>query len=211
MDLYLRKVIHPQAHENYRVILKLDEGEFVIGSIGAEHGRARSWGINKIEELASGVRNAASRFRSLGRAHHPPATRSARSASRPTASSACAPAMERFDGSRENGSESEPKFVIEGPVRFQGLFGLIAITAAPAFLLFLLIPAPLVPPVLSILSFVIACVVAMYALFIKANREARGSTIWNIAYLFTFIWIVAGMTSDPKQVLDWFDNLSMVP
>ena len=26
MDLYLRKVIHPQAHENYRVILKLDDG-----------------------------------------------------------------------------------------------------------------------------------------------------------------------------------------
>jgi len=26
MDLYLRKVIHPQAHDNYRVILKLDEG-----------------------------------------------------------------------------------------------------------------------------------------------------------------------------------------
>jgi hypothetical protein len=77
--------------------------------------------------------------------------------------------------------------------------------------LFLLIPAPLVPPVLSILSFVIACVVAMYALFIKANREARGSTIWNIAYVFTFTWIVAGMTSDPKNVLDWFDNLSMVP
>jgi hypothetical protein len=107
MDPYLRKVIHPQAHENYRVILKLDEGKFVIGSIGVQGG-AWSWGIDKIEELASGVRNAASSFRSLGRAHHPPATRSA---SRPTASSACAPAMERFDGSRGG---SEPKFVIEG-------------------------------------------------------------------------------------------------
>jgi hypothetical protein len=27
MALYLRRVIHPQAHDNYRVILKLDEGE----------------------------------------------------------------------------------------------------------------------------------------------------------------------------------------
>ena len=26
-SLYLRKVIHPQVHDNYRVILKLDEGE----------------------------------------------------------------------------------------------------------------------------------------------------------------------------------------
>jgi hypothetical protein len=32
MDLYLREVIHSQAHDNYRVILKLDEGEFEIGS-----------------------------------------------------------------------------------------------------------------------------------------------------------------------------------
>jgi hypothetical protein len=121
VDLYLRKFIHPQAHENYRVILKLDEGEFVIGSIGVQHGGAWSWGIDKIEELASGVRNAASRFRALSRAHHPLTTRSARSASRPPASSACAPAMEHFDGSRENGSGSERKFVIEGPLRFQGL------------------------------------------------------------------------------------------
>jgi hypothetical protein len=111
---------------------------------------------------------------------------------------------------RKMESGSERKFVIEVPLRFQGLIGLIAITA-PAFVLLLLIPAPLVPPVLSILSFVIACSVAMYALFIKANRDAQRSTIWNIAYVFTFTWIVAGMMSNPKHVLDWFDNLSMVP
>jgi hypothetical protein len=112
---------------------------------------------------------------------------------------------------RKMESGSERKFVIEVPLRFQGLIGLIAITAAPAFVLLLLIPARLVPPVLSILSFVIACVVAMYALFIKANRDAQSSTIWNIAYVFTFTWIIAGMMSNPKHVLDWFDNLSMVP
>ena len=106
-------------------------------------------------------------------------------------------------------SASERKLVIEVPLRFQGLIGLIAITAAPALVLYLLIPARLVPPVLSMLSFVIACVVAMYALFTKANRDAQGSTIWNIAYAFTFPWILAGMMSDHKHVLDWFDNLSM--
>jgi len=105
-------------------------------------------------------------------------------------------------------SRSERKFIIEGRLRFQGLIGLIAIAAAPAFVLFLLIPAPLVPPVLSILSLITACVVAVYALFIKANRDAQGSTIWNIAYIFTFTWIVAGMMSNPKHVLDWFDSLS---
>jgi hypothetical protein len=112
---------------------------------------------------------------------------------------------------RKMESGSERKFVIEVPLRFQGLIGLIVITAAPAFVLFLLIPAPLVPPVLSILSLVLACGVALYALFTKANRDAQGSTIWNIAYVFTFTWIVAGMMSNPKHVLDWLDNLSMVP
>jgi hypothetical protein len=34
MDLYLRKVVHPQAHDNYRVILKDDGIEVEIDSIG---------------------------------------------------------------------------------------------------------------------------------------------------------------------------------
>ena len=42
MDLYLRKVGHPQAHENYRVILKNEDGDFDIGSIGIQHAAAAS-------------------------------------------------------------------------------------------------------------------------------------------------------------------------
>jgi hypothetical protein len=121
------------------------------------------------------------------------------------------PAMERFMALIKTESGSERKVAIEIPLGFQSLIGLIAITAAPALVLFLLIPGPLVAPVLSVLSFVIACVVATYALFTKANPEAQGSTIWNIACVFTLIWIVAGVTSNPKHVLDWFDHLSMVP
>ncbi|HZR86505.1 MAG TPA: hypothetical protein VFB02_06860 [Bradyrhizobium sp.] len=49
MDLFLRRVIHPQAHDNYRVILKHDGTEFEIGSIGIQHGSGGSvfwaWGI----------------------------------------------------------------------------------------------------------------------------------------------------------------------
>jgi hypothetical protein len=33
-DLFLRKVDHPQARDSHRVILKIDETEFEIGSIG---------------------------------------------------------------------------------------------------------------------------------------------------------------------------------
>ena len=48
MNLYLRKVIHPQALDNYRIILKGDDSEFEIGSIGIQHGRVWSWGIDTV-------------------------------------------------------------------------------------------------------------------------------------------------------------------
>ena len=48
MNLYLRKVVHAQAHDNYRVVLKLDEGEFEIGSIGIQQGAAWRWGNDTV-------------------------------------------------------------------------------------------------------------------------------------------------------------------
>jgi hypothetical protein len=36
------------GHDSYRVILKREEGEFEIGSIGIQHGRAWSWGIDTV-------------------------------------------------------------------------------------------------------------------------------------------------------------------
>jgi hypothetical protein len=45
MDLFLRKVIHPQAHDNYRVILKEDGLEIEIGSIGVQFD-GWMWGID---------------------------------------------------------------------------------------------------------------------------------------------------------------------
>ena len=47
MDLFLRKVIHPQAHDKYRVILKGDGVEIEVGSIGVQHG-GWVWGIDNI-------------------------------------------------------------------------------------------------------------------------------------------------------------------
>ena len=52
MDLYLRRVIHLQAHDNYRVILEDDGDEIEIGSIGIQHAAgARSfwrWAIDTV-------------------------------------------------------------------------------------------------------------------------------------------------------------------
>jgi hypothetical protein len=48
MNLYLRKVVHSQAHDNYRVILKRGGDEVEIGSIGIQHGAAWAWGIDTV-------------------------------------------------------------------------------------------------------------------------------------------------------------------
>ena len=103
----------------------------------------------------------------------------------------------------------ESKFAIDVSSRFLDLAGLIALAAAPAFVLLLLVPLPLVPPVLSVLSFVIACAAALYALVTKASRDAPGVSIWDVAGTFTFIWIVSGIISNPMHLLDWLDNLSV--
>lgn len=103
------------------------------------------------------------------------------------------------------------RFVLNEPARFLDLIGLIAIAAAPGLVLLLLIPLPLVLPVLSVLSFVIACGAALFALVKKVNRNAQGISLWDVVYAFTFIWIVAGMMSNPKHLLAWFDHLAIVP
>ena len=106
---------------------------------------------------------------------------------------------------------SERNFAIDYPLRFLSLAGLVAIATAPALVLLFLIPLPLVLPVLSILSFTIACGAALYALFTKASRSVQGVAIWDVAGAFAFIWIAAGILSNPRHLLDWFDSLSMVP
>jgi hypothetical protein len=47
LDLYLRKVVHPQARDNYRVVLKDDGLEIVVGSIGVQFD-GWHWGIDSI-------------------------------------------------------------------------------------------------------------------------------------------------------------------
>jgi hypothetical protein len=47
MDLFLRKVIHPQARDNYRVIPKDDGVEIEVGSIGVQFD-GWHWGIDSI-------------------------------------------------------------------------------------------------------------------------------------------------------------------
>jgi hypothetical protein len=47
MELFLRKIIHPQAHDNYRVILKDNGAEIELGSIGVQFD-GWVWGIDSV-------------------------------------------------------------------------------------------------------------------------------------------------------------------
>ncbi len=55
MDLFLRRVIHPQAIDNYRVILKDGGEEFEVGSIGIQHGAGARifwrWAIDNVVSI----------------------------------------------------------------------------------------------------------------------------------------------------------------
>jgi hypothetical protein len=52
MDLFLRKVIHPYADSNYRVLLKEDGIEIELGSIGIQYATGTEegwvWGIDTV-------------------------------------------------------------------------------------------------------------------------------------------------------------------
>ena len=106
---------------------------------------------------------------------------------------------------------STRRFVIDDPTRFLDLIALIAIAAAPGLLLVMFIPLPLVLPALSIVSFVMACGIALFAHFNKNSRRQPGLAHWELACAFAFIWVAAGMMSNPKTIIDWLDRLAMTP
>ena len=106
---------------------------------------------------------------------------------------------------------SAPLFNPDAPARHLDVADLVVIAAAPSLLLLWLVPLPLVLPALSILSFVIAGVVALMAHYCGIDRHAPGISAWDVAGLFTLIWITAGMMSGTKQFVALFDRLAAMP
>lgn len=104
-----------------------------------------------------------------------------------------------------------PPFTVHVPGRAIDLAALVAIGTAPVLLLLWAVPLPLVMPALGIASFVIACVVALFAHGSGVDRTAPGITPWDIVAVFTSVWIVAGVISGPKQILALFEQLAMSP
>src|SRR5258708_3028792 len=46
---------------------------------------------------------------------------------------------------------------------------------------------------------------------LEIDRHAPGVSAWDIAAIFTLIWIGAGMIGGAKQVIELFDRLAMTP
>ena len=57
MDLFLRKVPHPQAHDSCRVIVKIDGAAIEVGSIGLQNTTSTAsvwrWGIDAVTPMRS--------------------------------------------------------------------------------------------------------------------------------------------------------------
>jgi hypothetical protein len=109
----------------------------------------------------------------------------------------------------EHGSAYE--FIVHSPRQHPDLAVLIAAAVAPGLVLVWLVPLPLVLPVLSVVSFAVAGVAALFAHYSGVDRRARGVTAWDVAGVFTLMWICAGLLSGPKRVLQLFGDVTMIP
>src|ERR1700743_721839 len=97
------------------------------------------------------------------------------------------------------------KFILEDPTRFLDLVALMAIAAAPGLVLLMFVPLPLVMPALSIVSFLIACGIALFAHYSQAERRQPDTPLWELAWAFAVVWVAAGMMSNPRRLIDWLD------
>jgi hypothetical protein len=88
---------------------------------------------------------------------------------------------------------------------------LVAAATAPVLLVLWWAPLSLVLPLLSIVSFVVAGIAALFAHYSEADHRAKRITPWSVAAVFTLIWIVAGAISDPRHVVQLFDRLATAP
>jgi hypothetical protein len=81
---------------------------------------------------------------------------------------------------------------------------LTAIAIAPGIVLAWFVPLPLVLPLVSVLSFVIAGIVSLLAYASGADRHARGITPWDVAGIFALIWVGAGLACSPEHAVQLF-------
>lgn len=96
----------------------------------------------------------------------------------------------------------------QGSGWYLDLAALIGIASAPGFLFAWLIPLPFIPPMICMVSLVIASSFALFAHYTGANRRSAEVTAWDVAGIFTLVWVGAGLASDPKHLVQLFEILA---
>jgi len=106
---------------------------------------------------------------------------------------------------------SAPLFTPNAPAQWLDWAALVVIVAALGLVLLWLLPLPLVLPVPGLISFMVAAVVALWSHYSGIDRRAPCVSAWDIAAVFTLIWIGAGLMSGTKQFAELFDRLATIP
>lgn len=88
------------------------------------------------------------------------------------------------------------------------LAALIGIVTAPGLFCTWLMPLPFLLPVICVMSFLIACSFAAFALYTRADRRSAEVTAWDVAALSTLVWIGAGFASNPAYFVRLLEILA---
>jgi len=88
------------------------------------------------------------------------------------------------------------------------MLALVGLAAMPGFLFVWFVPLPFLPPVICLVSFLIACAFAWFAHSSGADRRAAGLSAWDVAGIFTVVWIGAAMASDHTYLIRLFEILA---
>jgi hypothetical protein len=97
---------------------------------------------------------------------------------------------------REKNSEVE-----NSRIRLRVLF---ILGALPAAAVALFMPNTVALPAASLVSILLAAVIAIYAYRARINYHAKGLTFWDLAGMLAFIGIGAGAISEPAAALELF-------
>src|SRR5690242_6228949 len=85
---------------------------------------------------------------------------------------------------------------------------LAGLAAVPGLLFNWLMPLPFMPPVICVVSFLMACAFGWFAHCTGADRRSDSALAWNIAGIFAVLWIGAGFASDSKYLVQLFETLA---
>ena len=88
------------------------------------------------------------------------------------------------------------------------LAALIGLAAVPGLLFNWLVPLPFMPPVICLMSFLMAGAFWWFSRHAANDRGADSASAIDVAGIFAVLWIGSGLSSDPKYLVQLFEVLA---